>query len=297
MGARVEKGDLLLELDPVEMNQLVREGRARKEMAAAQMEQAEVDLENALSDLERRKPLAAKGIVTESEMEDLENAVKAKRSGLAVAEASYAQASASLTNLVVNRKNLKVRAPFDGLVARRYLNEGAMASPAHPVFQLHAEGKLYVRIAVPEEDVPFVRRGMAGTLRVDALSGRELTATVELVSPVLEQVTRTCTVDLLVETGDELAQVLKPGMTGEVTMVLDELSEALALPRDALVDTGREPVVFVVEDGRAVREPVEVLGEYDDFLHVRGLGDGDRVVVKGQLDLEDGVPVSVATLE
>ncbi len=297
MGSRVEKGDLLVELDPLEMNQLVSEGKAGVEMAAASVKQAEVALEKAVSDLERKKPLAAKGLVTQAEIETLENAVQSAQSGLEVARAKKSQSAASLKNLNVNRKNLKVRAAFDGVIARRYLNEGAMASPATPVFQLHAEGKLYMRIAVPEKDVALVTEQMTGTIALDAMPGRTLMFSVALISPVIEQVTRTCTVDLLVTVGPDLVPGPKPGMTGVATMVLARLDAAVAIPRVALVDKDGKTLVFIMEKGKARMIEVEVAGEYGDHVVAGGVDEGAKVVVKGQVDLEDGVPVKVATLE
>jgi RND family efflux transporter MFP subunit len=297
MGSSVSQGDLLLELDQVEMNQLVNEGKARLDVAAASVTQAEVALKKAQADLERQQPLAQKGLVTQAAMDDLENAVDMAESALEVARAGKVQSSASYKNLLVNRKNLKVRAPFDGVVARRYLNEGAMASPSSPVFQLHASGKLFMRIAVPEKDVPFITSSMTGTLVMDALPARTFVFTVDLISPVVEQATRTCTVDLLVDPGEGPGTSIKPGMTGEATLVLGHVDGALSIPRDALVEKEGASVVYVVEEGKARRIEVKVLGEYGDHLWVDGIAEGDEVVVKGQLDLEDGVQVMVATLE
>ncbi len=296
MGSEVKKGDLLLELDRLEMNQLVNEGKARVDVAAASITQAEVALQKAQADLERNRPLEAKGLVTPAEMDNLESAAAAAASALEVAKASQIQARASYKNLLVNRKNLKVRAPFDGVVARRYLNEGAMASPASPVFQLHATGKLFMRIAVPEKDVPFIGKSMTGTLVLDALTSRTFGFTVDLVSPVVEQATRTCPVDLLVAP-EQGGPEIKPGMTGEASMVLGQVDGALSVPRDAILDRDEGTVVFVVDEGTAVQVPVRVLAEYGDWLHVEGVAEGAQVVVKGQLDLEPGVPVTVTDLE
>jgi RND family efflux transporter MFP subunit len=296
MGYEVKKGDLLLELDQVEMNQMVSEGKARVDVAAASIVQAEVALKKAEADLERKSPLAKKGLITPAEMDNLETAVESARSSLEVAKASHVQAGAGYKNLLVNRKNMKVRAPFDGVIARRYLNEGAMASPASPVFQLHAAGKLFMRISVPEKDVPWIRTSMAGTLVMDALPSRTYVFSVDVVSPVVEPATRTCTVDLLVEPGEGGFQI-KPGMTGEATMILDEVNDALSIPRDAVLEKEEGKVVFVIESAKARQVPVKVLGEYGDWLWVEGVADGADVVVKGQLDLEDGAPVLIATLE
>lgn len=297
MGSVVKKGDLLLELDRLEMNQLVNEGKARVDVAGASITQAEVALEKAEADLERQKPLAAKGLVTQAAMDNLESGVAAAVSALEVAKASQVQAKASYQNLLVNRKNLKVRAPFDGVVARRYLNEGAMASPSSPVFQIHAAGKLYMSIAVPEKDVPFIEPSMSGTIVMDALPGSTFGFNVELVSPVVEPTTRTCPVDLLVEAGEDPGHAVKPGMTGEATIVLDMVDDALSIPRDGLLERDPGYVVFVVENARAKEVPVTILGEFGDWIWVQGVEQGAEVVVSGQLDLEQGVPVTLSDLE
>jgi multidrug efflux pump subunit AcrA (membrane-fusion protein) len=138
---------------------------------------------------------------------------------------------------------------------------------------------------------------MAGSLVLDALPSRIFAFTVELVSPVVEPTTRTCTVDLLVTPAGEGGPEIKPGMTGEASLVLDQVDAALAIPRDALLRKGGENVLFLVVDGRAERAVVEIRGEFGDWLWVDGIDEGAEVVVKGQLDLEPGVAVTLASLE
>ena len=303
MGSVVAKGDLLFELDPLEMNQMVIQGKAAVSMSEASIKQAEVALQKAQADLDRKKPLADKGLVTKADMDNLETAVLSATSALDVAKAGKAQAKASLKNLIVNKKNMKVRAPFDGMVARRYLDEGAMASPATPVFQLHEAGRLFMRVAVPESDVPFVRKDMTGVMILDALPGRTIGFTVDLISPIVEPATRTCPVDLLVlqaAGGDGAgngagAADVKPGMAGAATLVLDEVDGALSIPREAVIERDGRKVVFVVDAaGKASQVQVSVLGEYGAWLRVEGVAEGDDVVVKGQIDLEDGVEVTIS---
>ncbi len=295
MGSVVAKGDLLFELDPLEMNQMVSQGKAAVSMSEASIKQAEVALQKAQADLDRKKPLAAKGLVTQAEMDNLDSAVQAASTALEVAQAGKAQSKASLKNLLVNKKNMRVRAPFDGVIARRYLDEGAMASPATPVFQLHEAGRLFMRVAIPESDVPYVERMMVGKLVLDALPDRTIGFTVDLISPIIEPATRTCPVDLLVvpEVEDGTADV-KPGMAGQATLVLAEVDGALSVPREAVVERDGQKTVLVVETGKAEVTAVTVKGEHGGSIRLEDIAEGDEVVVKGQIDLEDGAEVTVS---
>jgi membrane fusion protein (multidrug efflux system) len=89
-------------------------------------------------------------------------------------------------------------------------------------------------------------------------------------------------------------RLLKPGMFAKIEVALTEKPDALAIPREAVLEEGRKRAVFVVEGNQALRKPVVTGIEQDQLIEVvEGLKDGDKVIVRGQESLRDRSTVRV----
>jgi membrane fusion protein (multidrug efflux system) len=88
--------------------------------------------------------------------------------------------------------------------------------------------------------------------------------------------------------------LLKPGMFGRIGVIYDQRSDALTIPRTALLEDAGESAVFAVRDGAAVRVPIELGYINGELAEVRGgLEEGDSVVTAGKVTLRDGSKVEV----
>jgi RND family efflux transporter MFP subunit len=133
-----------------------------------------------------------------------------------------------------------------------------------------------------------IEPGEAVTATFDALPGRSFNGRVSLVYPHIDQATRTEIVRTLMETPD---LSLKPGMYATVNIVTHPATDAVLIPREAVIDSGTRQVVFVaLEGGRfeARQVHVGIAGDNDRVQILDGLNDGENVVTSGQflLDVE-----------
>jgi hypothetical protein len=114
-------------------------------------------------------------------------------------------------------------------------------------------------------------------MTIEAMPGRTLKGVVDFISPVVDEATRTAKVRLKFDNRDA---VLKPGMYGTI-QITHELSRGLALPEEALIDTGTRKIVFVATgEGRFEPREVQVGGQVDAFYQVlSGLSSNDAVVI------------------
>src|SRR5690606_28334233 len=91
--------------------------------------------------------------------------------------------------------------------------------------------------------------------------------------------------------------VLKPGMFGRIGVIYDQRSDALTIPRNALLEDAGESAVFAVREGTAVRVPIQVGYLSGDLAEIRGgLDEGESVVTAGKVTLRDGIKVEVLNL-
>jgi len=261
-GQAVQAGQPLVRLDP---------DRAR--LAVAQSEAQMRKLENSY---QRAQKLVQQQLVSAADVDQL-------RFDLENARAQYRMATLELSYTTVV-------APISGVVASRDIKPGNFVQINSPIIRIVDSGKLEATLNVPEREIAKLKPGQTVELAADALPGRSFTGTVDRVSPVVDTGTGTFRVVTMFSGGEGL----QPGMFGRLSINYDQRADALVVPRAALLEDGGEPAVYVVRDGKALRNEVK-LG-YDDagWVEVReGLKQGDEVVVAGKAALREGSAVQV----
>lgn len=263
-GQQVRAGQPLVRLDP---------DRAR--LSVAQSEAVLRKLEN---NYQRANRLVDQQMVSAADVDqlryDVENARAQHR--LATLELSY-------TTVV---------APISGVIASRSIKTGNFVQINTPIFRIVDNSRLEATLNVPERELATLRAGQPVTLVADALPGKRFTGTVDRIAPVVDSGSGTFRV---VSTFDGGAQSLQPGMFGRIRIDYDQRSNALVVPRLALLDDG-EPAVFRVREGKVARVPVTLGYAEGAWVEIRdGLAAGDQVVTAGKVALRDGTAVQVIT--
>ena len=261
-GQMVRAGQPLVRLDP---------DRAR--LAVAQSEAQMRKLENSYR---RAQKLVEQQLVSAADVDQL-------RFDLENARAQYRMATLELSYTTVT-------APISGVIASRDIKPGNFVQINSPIFRIVDAAQLEATLNVPEREIAKLKPGQVVELVADALPGRSFTGTVDRVSPVVDTGTGTFRVVTTFSGGEGL----QPGMFGRLSINYDQRADALVVPRAALLEDGGEPAVYVVRDGKALRNEVK-LG-YDDagWVEVReGLKQGDEVVVAGKAALREGSAVQV----
>lgn len=262
-GSRVQKGDLLAEIDPRELT--------------AQVKAAEAQLALARSVAERSEQLQASKVITAAEYER-------DRTALAAAEASLAQLR---TRLDFTR----VTAPLAGVVTQRFVRDGDIVNANAPLFVVADVSTLVTLLPVSELEVPMLRPGAAVPVQVDALRAT-VTGRIRRIFPAADSLNRLVPVEVAIP-GDALAG-MRPGYTVRATLRLDERQGVLVIPSRAVIGAQGAQSVYVVHEGRAERRPVRVGTDLDGKMEVlEGLAFGDTVITTGNALLRDGAAVRV----
>lgn len=280
-GDPVRRGDLLAVLDNVSL--AAGADRSRAEVARLEKQ------------LEASRSLAQRGAISSRELEDLEYQLQTARTNAREARRSYGQT--------------RLTAPFDGVVARRDVKVGELATAR--AFQIVDMSELKVVIDLPERDVGRVAIGQP--VRLESAYDAELTGKgmVSRVSPVIDAMTGTFRATVVLEPGS-----LRPGQFVNAHIEVARHEEIAVVPRKALMWEDGRPVVFVMvdppppeegEDGEpkaepsapdgepgkvAARRPLKV-GLIDDVgvEVIEGVDVGEPVIVVGQSNLKDGARV------
>ena len=174
--------------------------------------------------------------------------------------------------------------PIEGFVTLKPVYAGMYVAPEMELYTVTDLRHVWVWADVYELEVGLIRVGQPVELALSAEPGRTRPATVSYISPTLDTATRTLRVRLDVDNADG---DLKPGMYATVALE-SPIGDVLALPEDAVIDTGERKVVFVeIAAGRF--QPREVsLGRKGQghYEVLAGLAEGDRVVVSAQFLLD-----------
>ena len=187
-----------------------------------------------------------------------------------------------------------IEAPVTGRVAKRHIYAGILVKPGMPIVDLQDLSRVRVQVKVAEPDAPFVRVGTEAVVRFPSLpsSSQERRARVTTVFPQLDPVSRTATVEILLDNPGEL---LKPEMYAVVELVLERKEKAVVIPRQAILDgPDGKPMVYVTDAVTAMSRPVKLGIAEDERVEILdGVKEGEMVVAKGQRSLSEGAQVNV----
>jgi multidrug efflux pump subunit AcrA (membrane-fusion protein) len=187
--------------------------------------------------------------------------------------------------------NVEVTSTIDGIVKSVLTEVGATVSPAAPLFQIVDMDEVEVAVNVPEKKIGRVRERLPVEISTVSHPGRLFYGTVSRLDPVVDPVSRTLEVRIRV---DNPAHLLKPGMFAEARIVLRQESQIVRIPLAALLDRdGREAVFLAAGTRAALVNPAIAFLEGDFAAIESGVKPGDRVVVVGQQNLNDGDELDV----
>jgi Cu(I)/Ag(I) efflux system membrane fusion protein len=176
------------------------------------------------------------------------------------------------------RRLVTIVAPRNGVVVNRGVTVGTSVDASTTLLTVADLSRVWVFAEVPEAGIPAVRLGSTARLDFPGSGRAPFTARVDFLYPTLTERTRTLRVRLSVAnpTGS-----LRPGLYGTAAFESTGAS-AITIPRDAVVDTGRQQHVFVAVGDRFEPRPVTLGVQLADRVEVRsGLADGERIVSAG----------------
>lgn len=240
-----------------------------------------------LGQLDEARSNAAVAIKAIDTAREAYNAAKAAagsaRAAVATLEAQVAAAEKSLTDTFI-------RSPISGYVSDKVADVGEYISPNTPnskIATIVRTSTLRMKIDVPEASIGKIATGQGVSLQVTAYPDRNFAGTIVRIAPSVNPQARTLTVEAEVQNTEGL---LKPGQFATVRVTQSKPEPAVVIPVTAVKTVGDTNSVFVIKDGIA-REQIVQLGLLEgDMIQVkRGLVDGDRVATSNLNQLTDGV--------
>ena len=186
-----------------------------------------------------------------------------------------------------------IKAPIEGVVTLRHIKLGNTLNANDPAFEIKRSAIVEAILNVPEKEMIKMSPGHLAIVQVDALNEAKFEGVVERVAPEIDPNSGTFRVTISLNNPDN---VLKPGMFARVNVRYDSSDNTLLVARDAVVTQKDENAVFVVRQGKAVRQLVTLGYNMGNLVEIiEGVSEGDQVVISGQGGLRDGTSVRVVS--
>jgi RND family efflux transporter MFP subunit len=247
------------------------------ELKKANLAMAETNYEKAKKDLDRFEALSKESAATDQQLEGARLAMKS-------AEAQF---------ITVRREynDTKITTPIAGIVTARPVDIGTYVQKGMPVANVVDISRLKVKLNVAERDVFRLKSGDGVVVTSDVYPGIAFGGRVKTISAKGDE-SHTYPVEIMLENNG--AHPLKSGMFARVSFTTLTHDEVLTIPREALVGSSKKPQVYVIQNGIAqLRALVIDINSGADLEVLQGLGVSDTVVVNGQNNLKDNVPVTI----
>lgn len=317
MGDRVAEGDILFSLEKTsfyqQLDQLDAQLRQQLMQAEAAMRQTEIQYYSAKEDYNRMKALYEAQAVSRQMLDTHENAYKLAESQYNNAKDNYyllqnkvlVGTAEDNTHLTAEAKSVletqkesilkmitdsEVRSPITGIVANRNIEIGEMVSPQMPAFTVVDIDAVVIETEVTEGMISSISIGQETAVSIQALDGKKFTGIVDSISPVVSEQRVGYPVKIII---NNVTHEIRPGMFAEISFVIDNRSNTLLVPMEAVLTIDGVSSVFVLKDNDIVaRQMVETGAKDGEYFEItKGLQEGDLVVVKGQHFIIDGEKV------
>jgi HlyD family secretion protein len=329
-GARVKKGQLLVELENADLSGAALASKGDFKQADAtyvttviaglpqQIQKAELEAVAAKGAFDAqqkvydsRKELFQQGAIPRRELDSAEVALLQARSqneqaqkqladlkrvgqeqGLKAAQGARESFQGRMLNAEAQLSYSEIRSPIDGVVTDRPLYEGDPAVANQPILTVMNTSRLIAKAHIPQSEAATLKMGNPAELKVPGLD-EPIKGRVSLVSPALDP--GSTTIEVWVE-ASKLDPALKPGMSVELSMTAKMVKDALVVPTPAVYKNseGADYVLLAGSDGHAHLKTVQLGVRNAEFTQIlSGVSAGDPVISSGGYALPDNTQIKI----
>lgn len=291
--SKVKRGQLIAQIDPTPFENELKQAEADLYNARSNLFKAEVSLKDAERNFKRKQELFKRELIALSELDDAETAYNTARAQYEIALAQVKKAEAGLRQAKTNLGYTRIVSPVDGVVIAKNVEVGQTVAASFQTPTLFTIApdltKMQVDTNVDEADISRIRIGMEAEFTVDAYPDRKFKGKVSQIrlSPTVVQ--NVVTYDVVISV-DNSSLLLRPGMTANVTFVIEEKKNVLKIPNAALrfkmpeASPSKEQGIWVLRQGKPVRVKVKTGindGEWTEIVE-GDIKEGDEVIVEIQ---------------
>jgi len=278
-GMTVSAGQVLARIDQADL-------RARLQQQQAMLDEAQAKLSLATKNEANSQALLKQKYISQNAYDSTQNSVDLARANVKSASAMVEIARIALNDGVI-------KAPISGVISKRHVQAGEKLAPDMPVYTVVNLAELTLEAQVPASEIPRVKVGQDVRFKVDGFQGRDFAGKVTRINPTTEAGSRAMLVYISVPNSDG---ALRGGMFAKGSIVTDRTAVAPIVPMVALrTEQGRQ-VVYKIEGGKVVAQPITLglRNEDEGYAEVTGgLDKGANVIISRPDNVKPGVQVKL----
>ena len=305
-GDHVKVGQVVAELDPIDLDEKLASSRLMAERSANSIKVAEAQLVQAQSQgktisstYKRYGELHAKGFVSQEMLDAKLNektaalaALDAATASLAAAKRDHARAQSDAVGMENLRDQTRLASPIGGVVTAKLLEQGATVVPGQTVLQVIAPSDLWIKTRIDQKQSGAIRVGQRADIVLRSQPQTSVPGTVERIDLISDTVTEERIVNVSFAAPELNASL---GEYAEVTIKLPVQEKARAIPTVAVKRINQQDGVWVLQNSRAKFRPVKTgISTLDGRTQIlAGLADGDEVIVYSQQAIKEDLKLKV----
>jgi membrane fusion protein (multidrug efflux system) len=261
-GSHITKGDLLVKINDEDLQ--------------AQLRKTELQIKLAEEELDRQNQLLKI------------NATSREAYDIAMNQLGSMKADRDVLKAGINKT--EIRAPFNGLIGLKYVNEGSYVSQSTKIASVQNIDPVKIDFSIPEKYADMVSKGDEVKFTSEA-NANQFKGKVFAIEPKIDLATRTLQIRAL---SDNKNEKILPGSFVKIELQIKETPNALMIPTQSLVPVLKGQIVFVSKDGLAQSIPVKTGVRTDVSIQITdGISEGDTIITTGIMSLKPKMPVKV----
>lgn len=277
LGDRVRKGQLLASLEKVDQSAALAAAQGNYDNAVHEAAKAELDYG-------RYKTLFEKNAVSKSTLDNYYFAMKN-------AQAKVASSKGTLEGMISKHNATDLIAPVDGIIAKRYFQEGYYAKAGTAIFKVADTSKLKTVIDIPEGNISSIAVGNICEIVLPSYNNKKIQGKISRIAPVAQIPGHTFEAEVSIDNKENIPA----GLYANVTLKGEPKKNVLVIPQHAVVMRDDQQTAFVPNEKGIVSRRVLTVG-YTDETHIEileGLKEGEKVVLEGQNKLREGSKIKM----
>lgn len=207
------------------------------------------------------------------------------------AKTALAQARANKETALKNVHDTRLYASFSGIITHKFTEAGATAAPGIPAFTIVKTDKVYAVASINENEISSLKIGSSAKITIPSLD-KDISGKVTIINPQADDMSKTYTVKIRLENPDG---VLLPGMITDISINSGRVQNAVVIPAQTVVrDPDNINYVFIAKaNNTAFKKRINIskMTGTSDVIVKEGLQAGDKLIINGQTNLEDGTAV------
>lgn len=291
IGDRVSTGQVLAQLDPVDLGNQLAQSQAQIQYDQAQVQNNQAAGDQAAADEQRQEAIYGGGAISQADLEQVRLKMNTTQAQLKAAQATLQKDRAAVSAIQQQLQELAITSPIGGIVSSRNIEAGEQVSSQTTLFTIAQTSSLFVLVNVSDQNIANVKPGTTAQITIPELGTTAFQGKVTNVSPGLDATSHAYPVKIQIANPDPRTL---PGMTASIRFTGLTTQPGIIIPVQAVVETPQGSEVFTVENNVAHLHMVQMGAvSSDQAVITGGLQAGAQLVINGQDLLADGTRVTV----